>query len=220
MSSYKKCSMQIRAMILLYAMLIFSLAWVAPVHAQDKSSDSNEPFPPILWDYEPPSPKVPSVNPYIFSASMNSWSKPILNHKGEPHDPGDVVEIIVDGGKGIQDPPNPDGTPGGDDSLAYGNFNMIRVAPPEDCPDGSGRKGMFYSQRYFIPFVPPTRAYYLRLWEGKSIAEAQYYQDTIEYDAGDDRGGGMVFLRTNIPMDIDWTFGPSQPRPKSDGKKS
>lgn len=196
---------------------MFLALWVAvSVQAADNTKLAIQAGAPILFDTDDPPPDYPIVNPYAVLVSINSWTKSVHDHEGKPHEAGHLVQIIMDGGNGVQDPPRADGMPGGDDSLAYGNFNMLRVAPPEAAPDESGRKGMFYSQRYFIPYVAPVRAYYLRIWEGDNVATAPYYQNSSEYDAGDDRGGGMIFLRTGEPMDTDWTFGPSKPRPPAE----
>jgi hypothetical protein len=155
-----------------------------------------------------------AINPYSVLASQNSWTKPVLDHTGKPHHHGHLIQIIVDGGNGIQDPPNADGSPGGDDSLAYANFNMIRMRGSDEPYDLKGATGMFASWRFFVPFVPPPRAYYLRIWEGDNVATAPYYQNTIEYKADtNDRGGAMIVLRSGPPIEVDWTFGPSKPRP-------
>jgi hypothetical protein len=158
-----------------------------------------------------------SLNPYSILASLNCWTQPVLDHTGKPHHNGHLVQVVVDGGNGIQDLPNPDGSPGGDDSLAYGNFNMMRLTGLDVEPDLSASSGMFFSKKYLVPFVPPPRAYYLRLWEGDDVATAPYYQDTIEYSTdGGDHGGGMITLRSaSHPMDVDWTFGPSKVRTKA-----
>ncbi|MFZ5432460.1 MAG: hypothetical protein ACOZB3_01680 [Calditrichota bacterium] len=182
--------------------------------AEDAISDSTHP--PILFDTQEPPGILGQGNPYRILTLMASAMTPVLNHEGKPHEAGNVIQIIADGGNGVQDSPNPDGTPGGDDLLAYGNFNMMRVLPADQAPDGSGREGLFMPVRYFIPFSNPTKAYYLRIWEGKDIATAPYYQDTKEYDAGDDRGGAMLFLRVGEPADVYWTFGASQPRPTAE----
>jgi hypothetical protein len=172
----------------------------------------------LLADRDPLPPGFPQVNPYNILASFNSWKQPILDHSGKPHAHGHMIQVIVDGGNSLQDPPNSDGTPGGDDSMAYGNFNLIRLMGIDEPPDPKGRSGMFMSAKYFIPFLS-DRAYYLRLWEGDNIAAAPYYQDTIEYDAEVDRGGSMLRPPPGPPIDVNWTFGPSKLRPKSAPKK-
>ena len=185
-------------------------------------ADSNRGTP--IWDDGDLPPGWPEENLFNVLASMNSWTKPVLDHTGQPHAHGHIVQLIMDGGNNIQDPPSADGQPGGDDSLAYGNFNMIRVLGIEGDDNATGKTGMFFSKKFFIPLVP-QRSFYLRIWEGKDEKTAPYYQDTIEYTANDDRGGKMIKLRSGQPMDIDWTFGASQPRPggnetqKKDKKK-
>jgi hypothetical protein len=157
-----------------------------------------------------------AVNPYNIMASQNCWTKPVLDHNGNPHHHGHLIQVLVDGGNGIQDPPNPDGSPGGDDSLAYANFNMIRLNGLDSEIDLTASTGMFFSQKYLVPYMQPPRAYYLRLWEGDNVAAAPYYQDTVEYSTdGGDRGGSMITPRGGTPMDVDWTFGPSKVRPKA-----
>jgi hypothetical protein len=204
--------MQLIAILVLFAALP-GFAATDPANAHKANWDGSR---IVLYDTDDDPPGYPSMNPYNILASMNSWSTPILNHSGKPHKHGDVIQILMDGGNLKQDPPNPDGTPGGDDSLAYGNFNMIRLLGIVSMTDSIGESGQFMSWRYFIPFQP-GRAYYLRLWEGKNVATAPYYQDTIEYEAGADRGGAMVQLKDGTPSDLDWKFGPSKPRP---GKNS
>jgi hypothetical protein len=206
-------SVQLFAAFVLIAMLS------APLRAADSAPrpvlakaqvDTNR---PVLFDTDEPPPYLPQANPYNLLASMNCWTVPVLDHSGKPHQHGHLVQILVDGGNGRQDPPNPDGTPGGDDSVAYGNFNLIRLQGLDDPPNLKAATGLFFSARYFIPFLP-GRAYYLRLWEGDNSATAPYYQDTIEYDAGEDRGGAMITLTITHPLDVDWKFGPSKPRPQ------
>jgi hypothetical protein len=171
----------------------------------------------ILYDVDEFPPGFPVINPYNVLALFMSQT-PILDHAGKPHVHGHVIQVIVDGGNGIQDPPNPDGSPGGDDSLAYGNFNMIRMLGDMDARDPKGRSGRFVTWKYFIPYLP-DRAYYLRLWEGDNVATAPYYQDAVEYVSDLDRGGSMIRFREGPPIDVDWKFGPSQPRPQPTPKK-
>lgn len=210
--------MQNRSRSLLFATLtaLFLIAGGSIAAEAGKKSDAY--FPPPLFDTEDPPPELAMLNPYIVLVSMNQWFQPILDHAGNPHEAGHVIQLIRDGGNGIQDPPRPDGLPGGDDSLAYGNFNMMRVSSAEDSPDGSGRKGLFYSNKFFVTYQPPDRAYYLRIWEGDNVATAPYYQDSIEFVGERDRGGAMIFLPTGEPMETQWTFGLSKPRPTAESK--
>jgi hypothetical protein len=213
MKALPQRTLQLLAAVVLIAMIAVPVwaAKPAPKPLLEKAKvDTNR---PILFDSDPVPPYYPDVNPYNVLASMNCWTTPVLDHNGKPHHNGHLIQIIMDGGNGKQDPPNADGTPGGDDSLAYGNFNMQRLLGIEEPPRMDTATGMFYSVRYFIPFEP-GRAYYLRLWEGDNVATAPYYQDTIEYDAGEDRGGAMIMLTIQHPIDVDWKFGPSKPRPK------
>jgi hypothetical protein len=166
----------------------------------------------ILFDGDDLPPGFPEINPYNVLALMMSQT-PIPDHTGAPHVNGHLIQVIVDGGNYVQDPPNPDGTPGGDDSLAYGNFNMIQLRGNQEPWDPKGRSGLFSSRKYFIPYLS-DRAYYLRLWEGDKVATAPYYQDTVEYYADVDRGGAMIRFHEGPPIDVDWKFGPSKPRPK------
>ncbi len=177
---------------------------------------------PFLDDSELP-PGWPDENPFNILASMNCWTKPALDHTGKPHHHGHVAQLIVDGDNNVQDLPREDGMPGGDDSLAVGNFNMVRLLGTDGLSDPNGQTGMFYSQRYFIPLYA-NKVYYMRLWEGNDVKTAPYYQDTIEYATNDDQGGTMIRLRGGLPMEVNWVFGPSKPRPggaeaKADGKE-
>lgn len=197
------------------ALIMFSLLASLAAHAEVDHTMA-------VWDslLELP-PGWPEGNPYNTLAFMSSGDVAVLDHKGQPHSHGHVVHVIMDGGNNRQDPPNPDGSPGGDDSLAFGNFNMIRVLGVDGADDPKGKSGKFYSQKFFIPYVP-NRAYYLRIWEGADPVTAPYYQDTIEYISDDDRGGAMIRLKSDKPHDVYWTFGPSKLRPasvKSDKKK-
>lgn len=154
-------------------------------------------------------------NPYNVLYSFNVYENPVLDHTGKPHHHGHLIQIIMDGGNGQQDLPLPNGMPGGDDSLAFGNFNMMIMTGDGDYTDTTGATGLFFSKRYFIPFGP-KKAYYLRIWEGNSFKTAPYYQDTIEYKTAlGDVGGAMVMLtQKGEPIDVEWKFGPSIPRPK------
>jgi hypothetical protein len=172
----------------------------------------------ILFDADEFPTGFPVINPYNVLAQMMTQT-PIPDHTGKPHMNGHVIQVIVDGGNYLQDPPNADGTPGGDDSLAYGNFNMILMRGDEGpTADFKARSGKFVSWKYFIPYFP-DRAYYLRLWEGDKVATAPYYQDSVEYFAEVDRGGAMIRFHEGPPVDVDWKFGPSKPRPKPVPKK-
>ncbi|MCB9367398.1 MAG: hypothetical protein H6506_01795 [Calditrichaeota bacterium] len=140
---------------------------------------------------------------------------PVLDSKGEPHDHNHLIQVIVDGGNGIQDPPKADGTPGGDDSLAWGNFNQVYIGGHTYPPEMVGKTGLFGTVKYFIPYTDDG-VYYLRLWEGADAKKAPYYQDSSEYSSTiGDQGGGMLRVSSRIyknPEDIDWKFGPSKPR--------
>jgi hypothetical protein len=171
----------------------------------------------ILYDTDEFPPGFPVINPYNVLALFMA-DTPILDHTGKPHAHGHLIQVIVDGGNGIQDPPNPDGTPGGDDSLAYGNFNMVRLMGGLGSTDTKGRTGQFVTWKYFIPYLP-DRAYYLRLWEGDNVATAPYYQDTVEYVSDVDRGGTMIRFHEGPPIDVDWKFGATHPRPQPAPKK-
>jgi hypothetical protein len=168
----------------------------------------------VVWDSLVVMPAGwPEENPYIIMYSMTCMSKPALDHTGQPHKHGNVVQVIMDGGNNVQDPPNLDGTPGGDDSLAFGNFNTFRVLGIDGLNDYSGRTGTFFSQKFFIPFLA-NRLYYLRLWEGPDPKTAPYYNETVEYSTEDDRGGAMLRFKSGVPHDVDFTFGPSKARPQ------
>lgn len=206
-------ALQIVAAIGLFAMVTHSFA----VDTLPVTAPADDPRPLILDTEEPP-PGYPQMNPFNVLASLNCWGDPILDSKGQPHKHGHLIQVIMDGGNMIQDPPNPDGTPGGDDSMAYGNFNMIRLCGLEEMNDTTGQSGLFMSWRYFIPYQP-RRAYYLRLWEGNNVATAPFYQDTEEYTAGIDRGGALISPREGTPIDVDWKFSVPKPRPQANPKK-
>jgi hypothetical protein len=144
-------------------------------------------------------------NPYDTLYRMCSW-KPVQNHLSQPHSDGDAIQIIADGGNGIQDPPQSDGSPGGDDSLADGNFNVQYVNGEKHEPDGL-TQGMFVGMMYFVPYKPNMHIY-LRIWEGTDPARAEFYQDSEEYTTFyGDTGGAMVELRSDWLDDMDWKFG-------------
>jgi hypothetical protein len=157
-------------------------------------------------------------NPYTILAEMINVD-PVMDHTGKPHDHGHWIQIIRDGGNFIQDPPNPDGSPGGDDSLAWGNFNMFQLCGHDWNP--KGKSGQFASQKYFIPYYPDG-LYYLRLWEGDPM-KGQYYQDTQRYRSMfGNQGGSMIRIAPATmqgPVDVEWFFGPSVERPKAEKKK-
>lgn len=155
-------------------------------------------------------------NPFTILTLFFS-SKPILDSKQEPHGHGHLIQVIVDGGNGVQDPPLADGSPGGDDSLAWGNFNTLYVGGLDYPPAMEGKTGTFVSAKYFIPFLD-DKVYYLRLWESADAKTAPYYQDSSEYaSTAGDQGGGMVRISSKLyssPQDIEWAFGSPKPRPK------
>jgi hypothetical protein len=202
-------------------LLLFALL-VSAVQAQDttkptvKKKDKNawRSMRPVIWDDQTTlPPDFPTVNPYRITSLFTSGNNPVLDHTGQPHWSGHVIQVIMDGGNGVQDPPRPDGSPGGDDSLAFANLNMIRLTM--DMPEADTvRTGSFIAKRYFIPLCPAGRAYYLRVWEGKDVAVAPYYQDSIEYATPHDRGGAMIVPKSGDPSTVQWKFGSSKPRPK------
>lgn len=155
-------------------------------------------------------------NPFTIMA-LFLGQKPTLDSKKEPHTHAHVFQVIVDGGNGVQDPPNADGSPGGDDSLAWGNFNMFIMGGLDYPPALEGKTGTFATAKYFIPYLD-DRVYFLRLWEGTDVKSAPYYQDSSEYvSTSGDQGGGMVRISSRLystPQDVEWAFGPSKPRPK------
>lgn len=167
-----------------------------------------------LFDLDETPDGYPLENPFSTMALFVSFTDPIPMHDGKPHPLGNVFQVLVDGGNGVQDPPHADGSPGGDDSLAYGNFNIFRINGLED-PNMVGKdSGLFFAHKYFIPFVL-GRGYYLRLWEGKDVKTAPYYQDTKEYRTETDAGGGFYFFKEFAPpIDVEWKFTASKPRPQ------
>lgn len=165
---------------------------------------------------ETPVRDVEMGNPFNMLVLMYA-DKPVLDSKDAPHSHGGLIQLIMDGGNGVQDTPNPDGSPGGDDSLAIGNFNVLYLGGLEYPPTMDGKTGQFVSAKFFIPYVD-DRVYYLRLWESGDPAKAPYYQDTREYVSTiGDQGGGLVRLTSRNysgPHELNWTFGKSKPRPK------
>ena len=164
---------------------------------------------------ETPDRDVEMGNPFNMLVLMYT-DQPVMNSKREPHDHGGLIQLIIDGGNGVQDLPNEDGSPGGDDSLAWGNFNIFYLAGHEYPPQMEGKTGLFGSVKFFIPYSDDG-VYYLRLWEGGDPAKAPFYQDTYEYVSTiGDQGGGLVRLSSRNyagPQEVNWTFGPSKPRP-------
>lgn len=173
---------------------------------------------PIIWDRgELPEGHVPA-NPFNLLVLMYSTSL-IKDSEGEPHDHGNVIQLIQDGGNELQDPPNPDGSPGGDDSLARGNFNMITLLGTEHPFVLDGESGQFCSYKYFVPLIRDG-VYYLRIWEGDDVGSAPYFQDSSEYRTSTgDQGGGLLRISPRTfqgPQEADWKFGSSMPRPSGD----
>lgn len=169
----------------------------------------------LIYDTEEMPDWFPHNNPQNVLVHLYCEKYPVLDHTGQPHDHGHVIQVIQDGGNGLQDPPNTDGSPGGDDSLAWGNFNMIRLGGIAMPPLEEGKTGQFYSQKLFIAF-DPDGAYYLRVWEGDDVSTAPYYQNSVEYWTDQDHGGAMMRITPNELADSDWRFGKSIPRPKSE----
>jgi hypothetical protein len=151
-------------------------------------------------------------NPYMSLYSMNSWTTPVLDHNGKPHKDCHAIQVIADGGNGIQDPPNPDGSPGGDDSLADGNYNIQYVNGKKNIIAGL-QDGMFMGTYYYVPYKA-NQSIYLRLWESSYPATAEYYQDSEEYTTfRGDHGGPIIALQPENVDDVDWKFGPSKKSP-------
>ena len=171
----------------------------------------------VIWDSDVLTKEETPANPFNMLVFMYT-TQPIKDHLGENHDHGHIIQVIQDGGNRIQDLPNPDGSPGGDDSLALGNFNSVimrGVAYPYPL---DGKSGQFYTKKYFVP-VLRDEVYYLRIWEGDDVATAPYYQNSSEYynPTTLDKGGGMVRISPNTiqgPQELDWLFGKSNPRSK------
>jgi hypothetical protein len=198
-------ALQLLALVMLFAIVGFSASPIA------------EGGRPILWDKTPSTPETTNMNPFNILVQMYA-TQPIMDHLGEPHQHGHVVQLIQDGGNRIQDPPNLDGSPGGDDSLALGNFNMIQLLGLEYPNSLEGKTGQFYSIKYFIPTVRDA-VYYLRIWEGNDVSTAPYFQNSSEYrnTGTGDQGGGLVSISPKTfagPHELDWLFGKSIPRPE------
>lgn len=152
---------------------------------------------------------IQAYNPFGSLYRMHSWKKVILDHEGKPHKDGHIIQIIMDGGNGIQDPPMLDGNPGGDDSLAYGNFYAQFINGERNIMNGLA-PGMFYGTIYFIPYKANV-SIYLRLWEATDPAEADYYQDSEKYETTrGNAGGAMITPQPELIDQVEWWFGPSQ----------
>ncbi len=179
-----------------FVIVVLMLAWASPTSLGQQEID------PDSITYSPLA--VGSFNPYRTLCCMYS-SEPVLDHNGEAHKDGHVIQIIADGGNGIQDPPNLDGSPGGDDSLAAGNFNIQYVNGEKHSAEGLG-PGMFMGMAYFISYKL-NQTIYLRIWEGPDPSGAEYYQDSREYTTTfGNSGGSMITLRTQYSDEIDWRF--------------
>lgn len=170
----------------------------------------------VYFDFEELPPEYDLDNPYIILVEFLNGDT-LRMHDGQRHPIGNLIQVIRDGGNNKIDPPNADGTPGGDDSLAWGNFNHSRVGAWGLSATDTVYFGVWVSQKYFVSYYPDG-VYYLRLWEGSDAKTAPYYQDSREYKASTgDRGGSMARISPRLfygPNDITWTFGSSVERPK------
>jgi hypothetical protein len=196
-------ALQLLALVMLFAMIGLPATVFADVGR------------PIHWDNEPSTPDM--ANPFGVVVQMYA-TQPVMDHLGKPHQHGHVIQLIQDGGNRVQDPPKLDGSPGGDDSLALGNFNMFQLLGLSSPNDIKGKSGQFYSRKYFIPFVRDA-VYYLRIWEGDDVATAPYFQNSSEYrnTGTGDQGGGLVTISPKTfagPQELDWLFGKSISRPE------
>jgi hypothetical protein len=145
-------------------------------------------------------------NPYSTLYSMNSWTVPVLDHEGKPLKDGYIIQIIADGGNGIQDPPDSAGNPGGDDTMVSGSFDIQYVNGEKHQAEGV-QPGMFIGVRYLVPYRLDEPVY-LRIWEGSDPMTADYYLDSEEYTTfRGSRGGCMLSMRAGYLEDIDWRFG-------------
>ncbi len=199
--------MQILALILLFAIIH------NPSTAEELGGRK------IVWDRDTLSADEIPENPFNMLVFMYT-TQPIKDHLGENHTHNHIIQVIQDGGNRLQDPPNPDGSPGGDDSLALGNFNSVRMRGVKHPYPPDGKSGQFYSKKYFVPELR-DEVYYLRIWEGDDVATAPYYQNSSEYvnPSTGDQGGGLVTISPRTiqgPQELDWLFGKSIPR---SGKK-
>ena len=152
---------------------------------------------------------IRAYNPFGSLYRMHSWKRPILDHEGKPHKDGHIIQIIMDGGNGIQDPPLSNGNPGGDDSLADGNFYAQFINGEKNIENGLA-PGMFIGMVYYIPYKA-NQSIYLRLWEGSDPGEAEYYQDSEKYETTRGNSGGAILsLQPEIVDQVEWWFGPSK----------
>ena len=200
-------ALQILALILLFAIIYH------PCPAEELGGRK------VIWDSDVLSKDELPENPFNMLVFMYT-TQPVIDHLGEFHDHNHIIQLIQDGGNRIQDPPNPDGSPGGDDSLALGNFNSVRMLGITYPYLPNGKSGQFYSKKYFVPSLRDA-VYYLRIWEGDDVADAPYYQHSSEYlnPTTNDQGGGMVTISPRTiqgPQELDWLFGKSIPRPQKE----
>ena len=152
---------------------------------------------------------IKPYNPFGSLYRMHSWTTPVLDHEGKPHKDGHIIQIIVDGGNGIQDPPRFDGNPGGDDTLADGNFYAQFINGEKNVPVGLA-PGTFYGTVYYIPYKA-NQSIYLRLWEGQYPGVAEYYQDSEEYKTTRGNvGGPIIAVQPEVVDQIEWRFGQSK----------
>ncbi len=183
--------------VLIFCMLIF----IAPFAL------SSDEFDPDSIAFHPKA--VGNYNPTQTLCGMNSWLSPVLDHNGNPHPDGHIIQIIADGGNGIQDPPNLDGSPSGDDTLAEGNFNIQYINGEKHIPHGLSA-GMFIGMFYFISYKP-NQSIYLRIWEGRDPSKAEYYQDSREFTTERGNSGGHMFApHPNRVESVQWLFSESK----------
>ena len=200
------------------ALQFLALVMLFAIGALVASAIAGESERAILWDKDPLPAELANTNPFNILVQMYA-TQPVMDHLGKPHHHGHAIQLIQDGGNRLQDPPNPDGSPGGDDMLASGNFNMIQVLGLEAPNSLDGKTGQFYSAKYYVPGIRDA-VYYLRIWEGNEVATAPYYQNSTEYrnPGTGDQGGGLVAISPRTfpagPQELDWLFGKSIPRPE------
>jgi len=93
-----------------------------------------------------------------------------------PLQPGDLVQLIATGADGLADPPQQDGTPGGDDQLL--DTSAVEQGTLPGFLQGKGYV-LYQTYSYDSDVLPPDTTVYIRAWNGPSIAGSDAYGDSV-----------------------------------------
>ena len=136
----------------------------------------------------------------------------LMPDNATPVPDGTLCQIMLPGADGIIDPPNPDGTPGGDDFLVTGVPGNNYYEFPFDT-SWTGIPGQFYTPIAFFwpsaglgtePCANEGENFYLRLFDDPTVSGASNYLNSALYLLP--VGNGNLFFNTTAHWDYTTGF--------------